>query len=86
MNKDRHFYIIIGLLIVIVALLVFVLREARKPVTSLIDQAVNNIRSCNEKVEEWRQKHPAGTTVDDSARNELSGILDNCISLVGESK
>ncbi|OGE82870.1 MAG: hypothetical protein A3B23_00750 [Candidatus Colwellbacteria bacterium RIFCSPLOWO2_01_FULL_48_10] len=86
MEDKKHVYTIIGLLVVVIVLLVMILNKINTPAADLVSDAGANVMTCKENIDGWNKKYSSkGPALTDSQRNELSAILADCTSKIGES-
>ncbi len=80
--QDKHTYIIYGLLGVMLLMLILIYMQVNRPAAPAVNNASNNVVACQTAIAAWNAKY-SGSTVNDSARNELSAILTDCSNKIG---
>lgn len=84
MQQDKHFYVIISLLVVVIALLIWNIKIETRSAAELLNNAKDEIADCQSDLAAWKAAHPKGTAVTDADRDALSAILDACSNAVGK--
>ncbi len=85
--QDKHTYIIIGLLLVIIVMLFMLISANNKSVSDLLGKASEKIAACQENVSAWNAKYGGqGKVVTPAAKAELDTILAACQSDVNAAQ
>ena len=85
MTTDKHTYVIIGLLVVNVFLLGGLYAERNRNARDLLQNAVDNVSSCEDNIKAWKTKYAAQPGSSET-KSELSSILSNCLDKIDSAK